>query len=163
MLCPEADRPPTQEKHLHHRRAARTMSSPNQGQLLLPSTALHLCVCVLDADTPYRHHARSDTRTAACRPGAMLASGKLEGHPTARERFRATLRESGWQDFKFSRWVSSSLPLLVFYESLVAYLRAAAKAAICYLNCAPAGRRCNRRPAAANVCSVIWSCRPPRT
>lgn len=58
--------------------------------------------------------------------------------------------------FKFSQWVSSSLPLLLFYDSPVTYHCTAAGAAIRYVNCALVGHRCNRCPAAANVCFVIW-------
>lgn len=54
MLCPEADLPPTQEKHLHHRWTARTMSSTKQGQLLFSSTLFHLCVFM--SNTLYRTH-----------------------------------------------------------------------------------------------------------
>lgn len=175
MLCPEADRPPTQEKYLHHRQTARAMSSTNQGQLLFFGTAFHLHICMFTSNTLYWAHIYTHLNTcmAVCRHIALLTWQGPLSDECCRGRGQVSAPAAlFWQRGSIVRRrklrleilnLASECPLLLFYESLVTYLCTAARAAICYFNCVPVGHRCNRRPAAANVCSVIWRCCPACT
>lgn len=155
-VCPEARRPPTQERHLDHRRTVRTMSSANQGHLL---SSICVYVCSL------RHAVLNTQRRTHARPCACTRRCRIAGSSRGRGQgvFRRRSGGLGLLDSGFNRRASSSLSLLLFYESLVTYLCTAANADICYSNCAPVGRRCNRCPAASDVSSIIWTYNPPRT